>query len=215
MIINPHWGTERTYDKMKNKDELELLRKWYKEHPDSTTVECSEGTGVAVKDIYNNRKKIHDFKLPTSKNITILGQEMKGGLMFKDLNDEFLSDKRLSVRKYGLEINDKYIGFAEPIEVEGVLFEERNSYIYFADNMLGNIHLTAKVDGQKNVKWRRREIHLNWLEAVFGKPNTGKPFSEYDFENIVVRNEWTLEYDYFIGIYFKQKRGRFIVKRED
>ena len=54
-----------------------------------------------------------------------------------------------------------------------------------------------------------------WLESIFGKPNTGNPFSEYDFENVVIKNEWTLEYDYFIAIYFKQKRGRFIVKRED
>ena len=143
---------------MKNKDKMELLRKWYKEHPDSTTVECSEGTGITVKDIYHNRKEIPDFKLPVAKNVTILEQEMKGGLMFKDLNKSFISDNRLSVRKYGLQINDKYISFAEPIEVEGVLFEERNSYIYFADNMLDNIHLTAKVDGNKNVKWRRREM---------------------------------------------------------
>lgn len=200
---------------MKNKVEIELLRKWYKEHPDSTTIECSEGTGITVKDVYHNRKKIPYFKLPVAKNVAILGQEMKGGLMFKDLNESFISDNRLSVRKYGLQINDKYISFAEPIEVEGVLFEERNSYIYFADNMIDNIHLSAQVDGNKNVKWRRREIHLNWLESVFGKPNTGNPFSEYDFENVVIRNEWTLEYDYFIAIYFKQKRGRFIVKRED
>ncbi len=206
---------ERTCAELKNKDKMELLRKWYKEHPDSTTVECSEGTGITVNDVYHNRKEIPDFKLPVAKNVTILEQEMKGGLMFKDLNKSFISDNRLSVRKYGLQINDKYISFAEPIEVEGVLFEERNSYIYFADNMLDNIHLTAKVDGNKNVKWRRREIHLNWLESIFGKPNTGNPFSEYDFENVVIKNEWTLEYDYFIAIYFKQKRGRFIVKRED
>jgi len=190
---------------MKNKDDLDLICKWYKEHLDSTTVECSEGTGVKVSTVYNNRNKIPCFRLPATNNITILGQEMKNGLMFNDLNKDFISDKRLSVRMGGINPSDKYIGFAEPIEVEGTLFEQRFSYIYFLDNMLGSILLMAKVDGNKNVKWRRREIHLEWLERIYGKPNTGKPFNEYDFENVVIRNEWTLDFDYFIGIYFKKK----------
>lgn len=190
---------------MKNKDDLDLICKWYKEHPDSTTIECSEGTGVTVSAVYNSRNKIPYFRLPAAANITILGQKMKNGLMFNDLNKDFISDRRLSVSMGGISPNDKFIGFAEPIEVEGVLFEKRHSYIYFTGNMLSSIHLTAKIDEKKDVKWRRRAIHLEWLERIYGKPNTGKPFNEYDFENVVIRNEWTLDFDYFIGIYFKKK----------
>lgn len=192
-----------------NDDEIEMIRKWYKAHPDGSTVDCSKEIGLPVYSIYFNKEKIPEFRLPVARNITIFNQEMKDGLMYGELSEVFLNSDRIKVHK-GIGVNDKNIRFIGDFSIEGLKIDAENSYIYFADNMISHISLAAVAVNSNS----RRSKHEKWLEKMFGEPNMGKAFSNYDFENCRIYNDMTLDHDYRITIAYKKQRGRFIVNGE-